>query len=148
MPKHNLSIVAITSVDTPDIAQPGEGTTFEPYTNIQSVVDGLLDGSIGNGTTTRVIALTHIGFENDVALAKSLRRVSLLVGGHSHTPLGGDPKYSQGEYPTIVKDLDGEDVFIVTAYRWGEYLGRLDVAFAKDSGKIASYTGGARLIFL
>jgi 2',3'-cyclic-nucleotide 2'-phosphodiesterase (5'-nucleotidase family) len=142
MPQHNLSIVAVTTVDVPDIAQPDAGTTFEPYSMLQGVIDGLLDGSIGNGTTTRVIALTHIGYENDVALAKSLRRCSLLVGGHSHTALGGDPKYSQGDYPTLVKDADGEDVMVVTAYRWGEYLGRIDVAFEAGSGKIAAYTGG------
>lgn len=31
--------------------------------------------------------------------------------------------------------------FIVTAYRWGEYLGRIDVAFEAEGGRILAYTG-------
>lgn len=57
------------------------------------------------------------GYEQDIELAKNSRNIHLIVGGHSHTPLGGDPSYSQGPYPTIVKNLDGKDVFIVTSYR-------------------------------
>ena len=48
---------------------------------------------------------------------------------------------AEGKYPTIEKNADGDDVFIVTAYRWGEYLGKIDVAFTPE-GKIAAYTGG------
>jgi len=58
------------------------------------------------------------GYEEDIRLAQNTRNIHLIVGGHSHTPLGGEAWYSQGPYPTIVKNLDGEEVFIVTSYRF------------------------------
>ena len=38
------------------------------------------------------------------------------MGGHSHTPLGTGEN-EEGPYPTIVQNLDDEEVFVVTAYR-------------------------------
>ncbi|CED84792.1 5' nucleotidase [Phaffia rhodozyma] len=138
-PKHELAVVALTTVDTPDISKPGKGTTFGKVLEVQKTVDQLLK----KGGVKRVVALTHIGYDQDIELAKNSRNIHLIIGGHSHTPLGGESWYSQGPYPTIVRNLDGEEVFIVTSYRWGEHLGRIDVAFEKDSGKVHAYTGGA-----
>jgi 2',3'-cyclic-nucleotide 2'-phosphodiesterase (5'-nucleotidase family) len=50
------------------------------------------------------------------------------MGGHSHTLLGDMPN-AKGKYPTIIKNKAGEEVFIVTAYRWGEYVGYIDVTY-------------------
>jgi len=85
-------------------------------------------------------AITHIGYDQDKLLAQKTKGLHLIVGGHSHTLLG-DMDKAEGKYPTIEKNADGDDVFIVTAYRWGEYLGKIDVAFTPE-GKIAAYTGG------
>lgn len=60
--------------------------------------------------------MTHIGYDKDIELAKKTRGVHLILGGHSHTLLG-DMEGAEGKYPTIEKNLDGEEVFIVTAYR-------------------------------
>lgn len=38
------------------------------------------------------------------------------MGGHSHTLLG-DMEDAEGDYPTIVRNQDDEEVFVVTAYR-------------------------------
>lgn len=45
-----------------------------------------------------------------------------------------------GPYPTVAQNLDNEEVFIVTSYRWGEILGKMSIAF-DPSGKIVSYEG-------
>ncbi len=70
-----------------------------------------------------VICLTHLGYENepftDVELAAVVRNVDIIVGGHSHT------KLTQERY---VKDLDGKDVIIVTDWKWGFSIGKLDVS--------------------
>jgi 2',3'-cyclic-nucleotide 2'-phosphodiesterase (5'-nucleotidase family) len=47
---------------------------------------------------------------------------------------------AEGSYPTITKNKDGEEVFIVTAYRWGEYVGYIDVTYDCE-GKILAYHG-------
>lgn len=135
-PKHKIAIVAATTETTPSISKPGPGTTFEdPLTAIQRTVD--LVKSEEN--IHRIIALTHIGYDKDIELAKKTRGISLIIGGHSHTPLG-DFEGAEGKYPTIESNLDDEEVFIVTAYRWGEYLGYIDVAYDEE-GKILAYTG-------
>lgn len=121
--EHDLALVALTTVDTPFISKPGPLTHFEDVLRVQDTVDGLLDGRLGgrradgSPAVKRVIALTHIGYEQDILLARSTRGISAIVGGHSHTPLGGEEWYSQGPYPTIETNLLGEEVAIVTAYR-------------------------------
>lgn len=65
-----------------------------------------------------VIALTHIGFEEDQELAAATRGVDLIVGGHSHTFIKGVKK---------VRNLDGKKVPIVTDGCWGLEMGVLKV---------------------
>lgn len=55
----------------------------------------------------RIVALTHIGYDQDIALVKA-NNISLIIGGHY-----------KGPYPTIVKKLDGDEVFVFTSFRWG-----------------------------
>lgn len=62
--EHELAVVALTTVDTPDISKPGPNVTFGKVQEVQAVVDGLLEGRLGGkqaGKVKRVIALTHIG---------------------------------------------------------------------------------------
>jgi len=141
-PEHEMALVALTTNTTPDIASPGNGTTFGAYLDVQDTVDALLNGTApgqDNTTVSRVVALTHIGYENDIELARTTRNIHLIIGGHSHTRLGNDS--AAGEYPTVVQNLDGEEVFVVTAWRWGQQLGRIDVEFELHSNRILSYTG-------
>jgi 2',3'-cyclic-nucleotide 2'-phosphodiesterase (5'-nucleotidase family) len=113
----------------------GEGTEFsDPVVAVQKAADELKAKGI-----TRIIALTHLGYDKDIELAQKTRGVDLIVGGHSHTLLGNFPD-SMGPYPTIAKNLDQEEVFVVTSYRWGEILGKMSIAF-DPSGKIVSYEG-------
>lgn len=63
----------------------------------------------------------------------------VILGGHSHTLLGDMP-YAKGAYPTVVKNAAGQNVLVATAYRYGEYLGRLSVRFAPDN-TLASWDG-------
>lgn len=65
---------------------------------------------------TRIAAITHIGHEQDQALAQNTTGLYFIMGGHSHTPLGAF-EGAEGPYPTIVRNLEDEEVFIVTAYR-------------------------------
>jgi len=75
-------------------------------------------------------------------LARRTRGVHLILGGHSHTLLGHFPE-ALGPYPTIETNLDGEEVFIFTAWRWGQVLGYINVAFeAAPGGRVLAYTGG------
>ena len=63
-----------------------------------------------------VIALTHIGVDEDQKLAKKTSGIDLIIGGHSHTIL---------KTATLVKDKDGNEVPIVQTGANGNYVGRI-----------------------
>ena len=135
--EYQLAVIGVTTVTTPSISSPGEGTIF---TNVTQAVQNTVDLIRSTTNITRIAALTHIGYEEDQLLAESTTGLYLIMGGHSHTPLG-DFEDAEGPYPTIVRNLDDEEVFIVTAYRWGEYLGYIDVTY-DDTGRVLEYHGG------
>lgn len=133
---YELAVIGATTTTTPSISSVGKTTTFlDPIEEIQKSV-----WEIRNETDIkRIVVLSHLGYEEDQDLAAATEGISLIIGGHSHTLLG-NMKDAKGDYPTIVEDLDGHEVFIVTAYRWGEYLGSIDLTF-DDDGKALAYHG-------
>lgn len=74
-----------------------------------------------------IIALTHIGLEDDKRLAASSPKIDVILGGHSHSMV--DSPYRGGPHEAV----------IVQAGACGRYLGRLDVE-AVD-GKLTAFTG-------
>ncbi|KAF9265140.1 Metallo-dependent phosphatase [Marasmius fiardii PR-910] len=134
--KQQLAVIGVTTQTTSFISSPGKGTQFlDPIKAVQDTADHIR----GNTDVKRIVAMTHIGYDLDKEMAQKTRGIHLIVGGHSHTLLG-NMTGALGPYPTIEKNLDGEEVFVVTSYRWGEYLGYLDVSF-DHTGKIVAYTG-------
>ncbi|KAG5651016.1 hypothetical protein H0H81_010222 [Sphagnurus paluster] len=138
--QYGLAVIAVTTDTTPSISNPSPDTTFsDPIATAQYWTDYVYE----HEHVERVILMTHIGYEVDIELAKKTRGIHLIVGGHSHTLLG-DMDGALGKYPTIATNLDGDEVFIVTAWRYGVYLGYLDVEFLHK--KVVSYTGGPILL--
>ncbi|KAJ6567044.1 5'-nucleotidase protein-like protein [Mycena capillaripes] len=136
-PQYKLAVIAVTTDTIPTISNSDDTTTFaDPIKTIQYWADYVYK----HEHVERVIAMTHIGYDVDIAMARNTTGIHLIIGGHSHTLLG-DMAGAAGPYPTIETNLDGEEVFVVTAYRYGEYLGHLDVQF-DESGKIVGVTGG------
>ncbi|KAI9376780.1 Metallo-dependent phosphatase-like protein [Aspergillus egyptiacus] len=134
--EHAIAVIGATTTTTPGISSVGNTTTFlDPVQEVQKAV-----WEIRNETdVNRIVLLSHLGYDEDQELAAQTEGISLIIGGHSHTLLG-DMEGAQGDYPTIVEDLNGREVFIVTAYRWGEYLGVIDLTF-DDEGQALAYHG-------
>lgn len=65
-----------------------------------------------------IIAITHIGFREDIELAEQSKEIDIIVGGHSHTTI---------ENKKVVKNLNGNDVIVVQDGEKGEFVGRLDI---------------------
>merc|ERR1711939_1006388 len=135
-PQYELAVIGVTTEDTPSISSSGPGTTFS---NAIEAVQNTIDLIKSTTNITRIAAITHIGYEEDQKLAEATTGLQLIMGGHSHTPLGNFTG-AAGAYPTIKTNKDGDEGFIVTAYRWGEYLGYIDVTY-DPSGKILAYHG-------
>lgn len=77
-----------------------------------------------------VVAVTHIGFGKDRALARASSDIDLIIGGHSHTALY-EPHYERSR--------GGKRIPIVQAGHHGEYLGRLILDLASDQLSILDY---------
>jgi len=146
-----IGIVGVSTPETENISSPGPNVVFEdPATGLQAAVDVLT----GMGVD-KIVALSHMGYEEDLALAAAVSGVDVIVGGHSHTfiytPTAPiyfyEPQYPQyselvpaGPYPTVVSSLAAEPVLVVTAFQWGTFLGQLDVGF-DATGLVTEYNG-------
>lgn len=71
-----------------------------------------------------IIALTHLGRENDDQLAQDVPRIDLIVGGHSHDAINPPDKVG--------------DTVIVQAGEKGKYVGVIELKFDK-TGQIEKY---------
>ncbi len=79
--------------------------------------------------TDITILLTHIGYENDIELAKQLDKdfgVDFIIGGHSHT------------YMEKAKVVNG--IPIVQAFTGTDFVGRFDINYNKEEKKIENWT--------
>lgn len=83
----------------------------------------------------KIIALTHIGWDKDIDLAKKVKGIDIIIGGHSHTV----PEV----YPTVINE-NGTPTLVVQAGAQGKYLGKLNVSFDKDG--ILKNWDGSQLI--
>ncbi len=126
-----VGVIGLTTKDTRFISSPGPGVAFgDEAATARAQVSGLEAMGID-----KIILLTHVGLENDRKLAAEVPGVDVIVGGHSHTLLGDSGHLRQlgltpvDAYPVLVKGADGNDVLIVTAWKWARILGRLDVTF-------------------
>lgn len=124
-----IGVVGCTTPDVTNISSPGPTVTLRDLrASVQAEVDKLTTQGIN-----KIIVLSHIGYNEDKQLAASLHDVDMIVGGHSHTPLGTPElagwRKADGPYPTHVRDAKGEDVLIVQAYEWSKVLGRITVDF-------------------
>ncbi|KAM7207194.1 Metallo-dependent phosphatase-like protein [Naviculisporaceae sp. PSN 640] len=139
--QYELAVIGVTTDTTPSISSPGPNTTFDdPVKTVQDTVDHI------RRTTNikRIAAITHIGYEEDQRLAKETSGLYFIMGGHSHTLLG-NMEGAEGKYPTIVKNKEGEEVFIVTSHRWGEHLGYVDITYDPEGRVLATHGDPIRI---
>ncbi|TCO72915.1 bifunctional metallophosphatase/5'-nucleotidase [Rhodovulum euryhalinum] len=131
-----LGLIGLTPEDNPDLASPGPNIVFtEAVGAVQAEVDRLTAEGV-----TKIILLSHSGYELDKAIAAQTTGVDVIVGGHSHTLLSSTDEGAAGPYPTMVGDTA-----IVHAYAYGKYLGELNVTF-DDAGVVTAAAGAPILL--
>jgi 5'-nucleotidase / UDP-sugar diphosphatase len=141
-----IGIFGLTTPDTGILSSPSNAVTFA--TDLAAVAQAQVNALVAAGCT-KIIALTHLGYEVDLNLAQNTRGIDVIVGGHSHTPLIPDHQTSLplgvtrvAGYPTVVKDLDDNHVAVVTDWEWGKWVGDLVVGFDAE-GRITSVASAA-----
>ncbi|NMF58357.1 multifunctional 2',3'-cyclic-nucleotide 2'-phosphodiesterase/5'-nucleotidase/3'-nucleotidase [Pseudanabaena yagii GIHE-NHR1] len=130
-----IGVFGLTTPDTAILANVGDGVKFtDPIAAAQTSISALKQQGIN-----KIIALTHIGFENDVTLARKVPDIDIIIGGHSHTSVGNIPNANH-PYPLVEKNGTKEPVLVVTDWEWGKYLGDLSVSFDR-TGKLIAWAG-------
>ncbi|XP_068609827.1 snake venom 5'-nucleotidase-like [Brachionichthys hirsutus] len=140
-----VGVAGYTSQETTALSKPGPHLSFlDEVTSLQPYVDHLQKQGV-----TKIIALGHSGFATDQEIARRVRGVDVVVGGHSNTFLyTGPPPSSEvpsGPYPFLVESDDGRMVPVVQAYAFGKYLGRLNVTF-DAAGNVLTSSGNPILL--
>lgn len=119
-----IGLIGLITPDLASISSPGPNLVLKD-----------LDESLRNEIAkfkiqgiNKIIVVSHIGYAEDIALAKRNPDIDIIVGGHSHTLLcqsGLIPIASPGgPYPTMVGNTA-----VVQAWEWGKVLGRIKVDF-------------------
>ena len=120
-------IIGLTTEETAAISELGaEVIINEHIAAARHAVNELKRSGIN-----RIIALTHIGWDDDLELAREVGDIDIIIGGHTHTV--------PGVYPTVV-DEDGSPTLIAQAGEYARYIGHLRVTF-DGSGVVKDWTG-------
>ena len=76
-----IGIVSALAVDTVETSSPGPNVVFENEIAALSADVASLEGE----GVDKVIALTHVGLNKDLAIAAGVPGLDVVIGGHSHT---------------------------------------------------------------
>jgi 5'-nucleotidase len=131
-----IGIFGLTTPDTVTISNPGPGISFT------DVVEAAKEQvkALRRAGAEIIIALTHIGYENDVLLARSVDQINLIIGGHSHTPMAPMDGVTTPVYPVVERSPGGNRVVIVQDWEWGRWLGNLTLSF-NNGGEVVGVEG-------
>ncbi|WP_129629608.1 bifunctional metallophosphatase/5'-nucleotidase [Candidatus Oscillochloris fontis] len=131
-----IGIFGLTPEDTGELANTGSEVQFTSAIVAAKEQVAALQAA---GVFT-IIALTHVGIDVDRQIAREVTGISLIIGGHSHTPMGPMSSSGNPPYPELIAAPDGKPVVIVTDWEWGRWLGDLTLAFNQD-GTIVDVQG-------
>ncbi|MBU1039958.1 MAG: 5'-nucleotidase/apyrase family protein [Proteobacteria bacterium] len=142
-----VGVIGAITPSTPQITTRVGQVVFHPAAPAVAVAIAELRAQ----DVDKIVVLSHLGYGADIALAKAVPGIDVIVGGHSHTLLGDAARLGQlgltpaGPYPTEVRGPDGGRVLVVQAWRWGVELGVLKLTFDAEGG-IAEYTARPMLL--
>lgn len=149
-----FGLLGVTTESAKTISNPGEHVTFENYVQAVQREVALLEEKGIN----KIILLSHAGSDEDIKRVPQLSGVDIIIAGHDHALFGdakavaamGLPKQAErikNPYPTVLKDRDGHNVLVVSAFEKGRWLGNIDVTF-DENGLIHDGAWQAAPIFI
>ncbi|CAD0202682.1 unnamed protein product [Chrysodeixis includens] len=136
-----IGIIGYLTPETKYLAPMNDVEYIDEVPAIREEVKKLKDRGINI-----LIALGHSGFMKDLEIARDVKDLDLVIGGHSNTFLWNanttseKPEEPQGPYPTEIKQADGRVVRVVQAYAYTKYMGKLHLIF-DSAGEIIKCDG-------
>lgn len=145
--RERVGVIGVTTPTTPLITTSVGQVVFHPAAPAVAAAIAELRAQ----DVDKIVVLSHLGYGADIALAKAVPGIDVIVGGHSHTLLGDALRLGQlglepaGLYPTEVRGPDNGRALVVQAWRWGVELGVLTLSF-DAAGGITDYTARPMLL--
>eukprot|EP00111_Clytia_hemisphaerica_P018109 TCONS_00053585-protein len=135
-----IGIIGYTTPDTAWLSSPGPNIKFsDPVESVRAEAQKLKAQGVNI-----LIALGHAGYAKDQEIARSVKELDLVVGGHTDTFLWNGPQPSvekvEGPYPFMAQRDDGTECPVVQDFTYGKYLGNLKLTF-DENGKLLSAQG-------
>lgn len=120
-------ILGLTTERTAELSSlPANVKISDPVSAARRAVNDLKSNNID-----RIIAITHLGWDEDLKLAREVGDIDIIIGGHTYT--------LPAVYPKVI-DEDGSPTLIAQAGEDAKYLGHLRVSF-DGAGVIQDWTG-------
>ncbi len=119
-----IGIIGVITETTPDLISPlgNEGITFlDPETVLKEKVREL------KSKVDLLIVLSHVGHEQEKALAAAVPGIDIIVGGHSHTYV---------ETPVKIGST-----YVAQAHRYGSNIGFMRLTVDTTDNAITEFTG-------
>ena len=136
-----IGLIGLTPRDNQELTAAGKSIDFtDPVEAARREAERLTSEGV-----TKIILLSHSGYEEDKRLAAAVPGIDAIVGGHSHTLLSSTDPKAAGPYPTLVKGPDGREVPIVQAYAYSKYLGKITLTF-DEAGAVTKAEGAPILL--
>ncbi len=110
-----VGLFGLMAPELASVTQPGDVGQVQVDQDIEAVARREIAALRAQGCQV-VIALTHIGFDQDKLLASRVEGLNAVIGGHSHTEV---------REMALVEDPGGALVPVVQAGSKGRYVGRL-----------------------
>lgn len=126
-----VAIVGLTTAYTEIISSPSDDTTFDDtIETAEATVSKLRKAGIN-----KIVLLTHLGLDEDKALAGAVSGIDVIIGGHSHDMPGDHSNIglgNQGPSPVMINGPDGEPVCIMHSGEYAMAVGVTDVSFTAE----------------
>lgn len=144
-PEATIAVIGLALQDMPQIApNTGHLKFLDEVSTAQRLINQLEQQGIN-----KIVLLTHLGFERDLAIAKALDGVDVIVGGHSHSYLadlrawnkGRDSRYASW----VANKTRNSRACVVTAGQFTHLLGAVTLSF-DTQGQLQRCAGEATLL--
>lgn len=121
-----VGLIGLITPDLPFISNMGKIQLIDLDTSIERAIADLESKGVKIH-----IAVSHVGYAEEIGIAKRHPKLDVIVGGHSHSLLGdsGNPDLPKGigDYPTKVGP-----VLVVQAWEWAKVAGRMRLSFDRN----------------
>jgi len=123
-----IGVIGLMTPDLSFISNAGNNVAVDP--DIAGSAVNMIRSLKQKESPDLIVALTHLGLEEDIKLAGQVPEIDLICGGHSHDLM-------EKEKETVINHADGRKTIITHAGARGEYLGLLSMVVEK--GNIISH---------